>query len=137
VHTVLRQSEARLQTLPAAQALQAPPPPQSMSVSVPFLTPSVQVAAWHVLVVVPEHTLLLQSVPVTQILVLSQGEQLPPPQSVSVSVPFLVPSLQLLAWQKPPVHTAVWQSVFTEQCLPAAQSAAQLPPQSTSVSLEF
>jgi hypothetical protein len=36
-------------------------PPQSMSVSEPFSTPSVQVAGWQTL---PEHTWLWQSVPV-------------------------------------------------------------------------
>jgi hypothetical protein len=41
------------------------------------------------------HTPLTQSVPTEQLLLVAQATQLAPPQSVSVSLPFLTPSVQV------------------------------------------
>jgi hypothetical protein len=68
-------------------------PPQSVSVSVPLRTPSLQLSAWHS---PPEHTALLQSefavhpLPVPQ-----RAHVVAPPQSTSVSPPFSVLSEQV------------------------------------------
>jgi hypothetical protein len=97
----LVQSEALVQCLPEPQVGQLPPP-QSMSVSVPFWTPSVQLAA---LQLPPWHTWVVQSEPKTQLWPTAQLGQLPPPQSTSVSVPFFTPSVQLAAWQVPDWQT--------------------------------
>jgi hypothetical protein len=76
-------------------------PPQSTSVSAPFLTPSVHDAAWHLPAL---QTRLWQSLPTEQFFPLLQGVQLPP-QSTSDSVPFLIPSVHVgrvthvLPWQ--------------------------------------
>ena len=73
------------QFLVEAQPLQ--PPPQSTSVSLPFLTVSPQVGAAHLEAVQMPST---QSVPAVQALVVAQRLQLElPPQSVSLSLPFL------------------------------------------------
>ena len=48
-----------------------------------------------------------------------------PPQSTSVSLPFFTPSLQVGAWQMPPVHTPLVQSPATAQPLPSAHSWAR------------
>jgi hypothetical protein len=65
------------------------------------------------------------------------GAQLPP-QSVAVSVPFLIVSLQVGTWQVfgVPEQTPLVQSPATLQVTPSAQRrvGAQLPPQSTPVS---
>jgi hypothetical protein len=86
MQTPLWQSAPTLHTLPAAHALQLPP--QSTSVSVPFFTVSVHVAAWH-LSGEPEHTPLWQSDGTRHVLAFAHLPQLEPPQSMSVSVPFL------------------------------------------------
>jgi hypothetical protein len=62
-----------------------------MPVSVPFLTPSVQIGAAHLM---PVHTPLVQSAGMEQLLPVPQGEQVPP-QSTSASVPFFTPSTQV------------------------------------------
>jgi len=54
---------------------------------------------------------------------------------VSVSAPFLAPSVQVGAWQVPPVHTPFVQSVAWAHSLPSAHGAQAPPPQSTSLSL--
>lgn len=64
------------------------------------------------------------------------AEQLPP-QSTSVSVPFLTPSEQVEALHMDPTQFAVWQSAATEQLLPVAHLPHVLPPQSVSVSVPF
>jgi hypothetical protein len=65
-------------------------PPQSTSVSVPFLTPSEQVGAWHV----PEHTRLVQSLATLQgCPVGHRAGHVVPPQSMPVSSWFAIPSL--------------------------------------------
>src|SRR5258708_39780490 len=71
------------------------------------------------------------------ILPVPHAGQEPPPQSTSVSVPFLTPSEQLGAWHFPPVHTMLWQSRPAEHDLPAGHAGHVPPPQSTSVSLPF
>ncbi len=61
-----------------------------------------------------------------------------PPQSFAVSVPFLMPSLQVGAMHTPAVHLALAQSVATTQTLPVSQvGQPSPPPQSTSVSSPF
>jgi hypothetical protein len=94
VHTALSQSVAVEHRLLGTHFEQVPPP-QSMSVSVPFLTKSVHAGVAHF----PEvHTPLWQSDPLLQTLVAAQAvaqvafEERTPPQSTSVSVPFLIPS---------------------------------------------
>jgi hypothetical protein len=86
----------------------------------------------------PEHTPLWQSVTTLQSLLVPQAEH-EPPQSVSVSVPFLVPSEQLDAWHVPAMHTPLVQSAPVVQPLPSAHLSvgAHEPPQSTSVSVPF
>ena len=58
-----------------------------------------------------------------------------PPQSTSLSSWFLTLSLQVGAWQAPPLHTRLLQSLPTPQRLPVPQAAHTPPPQSTSLSL--
>ncbi|MFC5490877.1 hypothetical protein [Dokdonella soli] len=64
-------------------------------------------------------------------------EQVGPPQSISVSPPFLTPSKHVGAAQVPAVQTWLWQSLPTLQPLPMAHAAQVGPPQSTSVSFPF
>jgi hypothetical protein len=112
-------------------------PPQSTSVSVPFLTPSEQLGAWHLPTV---HTLLWQSEPLVHILPDGHAGHVPPPQSMSVSMPFLTPSVQVGAgmfWQTPPVQKPELQSPFPVHILPAPHFPQVGPPQSTSVSAPF
>src|SRR6478735_2631019 len=90
------QSSSLVQASPLSQRRQSPVPPQSMSDSVPFFTLSLQLGARHV----PDlHTPLSQSLGLAQLSPASQGPQpvvgVPPPQSVSVSSPFLTLSVQL------------------------------------------
>ena len=87
------QSAATLQSLPSAQRfVGAQEPPQSTSVSVPFLTTSRQVGTWQMLLM---QTPLVQSDEAPQSLPsLHLVEQLPP-QSTSVSVPFFAESVQV------------------------------------------
>jgi hypothetical protein len=59
-----------------------------------------------------------------------------PPQSVPVSLPFLMPSVQLAARQIPLGQLAVVQSAPVAHFSPTGH-LEQLPPQSTSVSLPF
>jgi hypothetical protein len=92
VQTRLWQSVPVAHILPVTQPPQVPPP-QSMSVSFWFLVESLHVAVWQVLVVVPVQTKLTQSVPTRHVLPLPHGEQLPPPQSMAVSLPFFTPSV--------------------------------------------
>jgi hypothetical protein len=91
------------QDLPEAHLPQVAPP-QSMSVSVPFLTTSVQVAAWHRFGA-PEQTPLWQSPATVQSPFVAHPPQVPPPQSTSVSAPFSVPSVHVGAWHTPPEQT--------------------------------
>jgi hypothetical protein len=83
--------------LPAAHFAQEAPP-QSMSLSAPFLTRSVQFGAWQ-RAGVPLHTPLWQSAATAQSLPLMHLEHTTPPQSMSVSSWFLTTSVQLGSWQ--------------------------------------
>src|SRR5690348_13696542 len=115
-------------------------PPQSVSVSVPSFVPSKQ-ALTHFMVVALQWP-LVQSPSTMQPLLsphfLFMPSQVAPPQSVSVSVPFCTPSVQLGVWQVlPPLgpeHTWLVQSPMSTHFLPSAQ-ALQAPPQSLSVSV--
>jgi hypothetical protein len=125
---VLAQSVVPPHTLPVPHAAQAPPP-QSVSVSVPFLTPSVHVG-WQTLPVQrppAQSPLILQARPGPHFFA-----QLPP-QSTSVSVPFFLPSVQLM--QTPPVQSPFAQSLAAAQAWPSAHGGQVAPPQSTSVSV--
>jgi hypothetical protein len=111
-------------------------PPQSVSVSVPFLTPSLQAAAWQTPLL---HTLLVQSPPITQARVAPQGAHAPPPQSVSVSVPFLIASLHVAVMQARVVASQLrlTQSAGKRQFSKSSHGGQLVPPQSTSVSVPF
>ncbi len=136
VQVPLVQSVPARQVLPLAQSA-AQLPPQSMSVSVPFFTPSVQVGAGAAQTPA-EQLVLEQSAPTLQVLPLAHLAAQLPPQSISLSLPFLIPSAQVgSAVQIPVTQLVLVQSVPARQVLPLAQSAAQLPPQSTSVSVPF
>jgi hypothetical protein len=137
LHTPLAQSPATRQAFAVAQGRHPPEPPQSTSVSVPFLIVSVQPAATHFFAVA-SHLRLMQSALTAQAFVFAHFVVHEPPQSTSVSVPFFTTSAQLGA-----VHFFVVASQ-----LPLAQSAEikqafasahfkQLPPQSMSVSVPF
>jgi hypothetical protein len=84
------QSAAAVQTFPATHGPQLPP--QSTSVSVPFLTASEQESGAQVS---PAHTREEQSAAERHVFPGEQGAQLVPPQSMSVSVPFLAWSEQV------------------------------------------
>jgi hypothetical protein len=77
-------------------------PPQSTSVSTPFLTESAQLGARQVPSV--PHTPLRQSALETQPSPVPQPGQAPPPQSTSVSVPFRAPSLHAGELHVPPAQ---------------------------------
>jgi hypothetical protein len=122
------QSPAAAQSFPRLHGLQDPP--QSTSLSSPFLMPSS-----HATHTPPTHLLETQSVPEPQLFPFAHFAQ-DPPQSTSLSSPFVRPSVQLtqmpgdtLASQRP-----LSQSVPTLHSLPSAHGA-HVPPQSTSVSL--
>jgi hypothetical protein len=137
LHTPLEQSVASAQLEPSLHAEHVPP--QSVSVSEPFLAPSLQVGAWQV-AGLPEQTLLVQSVETEQSLVSAHLAQVPPPQSTSVSVPFLTVSGQAAAWHffGVPLHTPLVQSVVAAHDSPVPQRAQVVaPPQSTPVSRPF
>jgi len=76
---------------PALQLL----PAQSMASSSPFCTPSVQVGAWQVGTIPPPQTPLMQSVSAPQASPSAHFRHSKPPQSTSLSVPFLTASLQM------------------------------------------
>jgi hypothetical protein len=58
-----------------------------------------------------------------------------PPQSMPVSVPFLIPSVH--ETQEPLKQVPLLQSASATHALPREQPTAQTPPQSTSVSDTF
>ena len=70
-------------------------------------------------------------------LVFAQPEQVLPPQSTSVSVPFLTESEHDAAAQSPAEQTSLWQSVATPQPMPFAHLLEHDPPQSGPVSVPF
>ena len=109
-------------------------PPQSLSVSVPSLMPSPQL-----LRLTPQKPLVqtrkLQSAALRQVPPGLHGLQAGPPQSLSVSVPFFIPSLHArdpVGLQRPPTHSPLVQSALALHTLPTAHGAQAGPPQSTS-----
>jgi len=139
-----------------APAVHAPHvgPPQSTSVSAPFLTPSLHVAAAQV----PDVALQLeveQSLPTVQLTPTPQALQEPPPQSTPVSAPFRIPSEHVAAAHVLVVELVVVfvsllkvlvvvvtqlllkQSPWTTQVVFAAHFGHEEPPQSTPLSLAF
>ena len=105
--------------------------PQSVPLSAPFFTPSVQLGAWHV---PPEQLLLAQSVAVVQVMPVAHPVHVPP-QSTADSVPFLMLSAHVAAWQTPPAQFRLVQSAVTTQLAPAPHPVGHGPPQSTPVSV--
>jgi hypothetical protein len=110
-------------------------PPQSTSVSSPSITPSVQWLVWQVCMSA-WHQVLVQSLPEMHALPSPHVEQVPPPQSTSVSAPSLRPSPHWLA-----THTSVielqkplLQSASLRHLSASAHGEQSGPPQSTSVS---
>jgi hypothetical protein len=87
-----------VQVRPFAHGMHIVAPPQSTSPSLPFFTLSLHVGAWQVIAV---QTWLLQSSGAAHARPSMQGGQTSPPQSVSVSVPLLMPSLQVFAAHEP------------------------------------
>jgi hypothetical protein len=86
----LAQSVPWVQVAPTGHGEQ--PGPQSTSASLPFFTLSVQVDCWQT---PPVHTRLLQSLGALQAWPAPQGWHVVPPQSVSVSAPFLTKSVHV------------------------------------------
>jgi hypothetical protein len=120
-----------VQAWPGPHGVQAPP--QSMSVSLWFLTRSSQLAVAQE----PSRQMLVsQSSARVQALPAAHALQLPP-QSRSVSSPFCTPSWQE-GWVQRRVVSAQKsepaQSVLLSQRLPSAQRVAQEPAQSASAS---
>jgi hypothetical protein len=85
----------------------------------------------------PVQTWLEQSLDAEHVLLSAQALLHDPPQSMSVSLPFLTMSLHLGAWQMRPVQTPLEQSLDAEHALPSLQALHAPPPQSMSVSLPF
>src|SRR5260221_185474 len=134
VQTRLAQSAAAPHFLPSTHVAHPEAgPPQSLSDSVPFNTPSAHVGSWQTKFV---HTVLAQSAGTLHTFIAAQSAHVPPPQSVSVSVPFLIKSLQVAPAHLPPLHESVVQSAPTRQRCVSLQ-AGQAPPQSTSLSVPF
>jgi hypothetical protein len=125
--TKLVQSLPALQRLLTAQAAQLPP--QSMSLSVSFFRPSEHVAATGAGLLHTEasHEPLLQSASCVQCSLSGHLSQLPP-QSTSVSLPLVKPSLQVgAASHTPASHRPLSQSVGAVQLAPSAHTG-QSPP---------
>jgi hypothetical protein len=110
-------------------------PPQSMSVSFPFLTRSVQLGDWQML---PMQTPLAHSPGPAHTMPVLHLAHPAPPQSISVSVPFLTLSAHVAAWQTRgvPEHTLLTQSPAPVHVLPAVHFGHD-EPQSVSVSVPF
>jgi hypothetical protein len=131
-HALLAQSAGAVQLLPGSHLPHAEPP-QSMSLSSPFLTESLQVAATHT---EPTQDRVTQSAPVLHPLVSPQAAHAPP-QSTSVSPPFFRPSPQSAGKQRPAAHRPEAQSVGPLHPLSSPQPGQPSPPQSTSLSSPF
>jgi hypothetical protein len=114
----------------------APGPPQSIPVSVPFLTPSLPLGATHTDLL---HAPLKQFAPRAHALPSAHAGPAAPPQSTSLSSPFFNLSVLLGAAHLLPVHTLLSQS--DDAAHPAATGqrfvVAADPPQSTPVSSPF
>jgi hypothetical protein len=129
------QSVAWLHSLPTAHRAAHVVPPQSTSVSVPFVTVSVQVGAAQI---APEHTPLWQSLPLLHPAPFAHLPGQPPPQSTPVSVPFFTVSLHVGATHiMVAPHTPLVQSPLTTHRLPLSHLTGHVPPQSTSDSVPF
>jgi len=102
-----------VQSIPFAQSTHVPPP-QSMSVSKPFFTASLQDVAMHL---PAEHSLLAQSARTVHTLPFAQREH-EPPQSMSDSLPFLTRSLHAGHWQRFAPQTPGTQSDATRHLWP-------------------
>ena len=126
------QSRLRVQAAPSGQGAHEGPP-QSTSLSRPFASWSVQLAAAHA---PPVQTPLSQSVPITQRWPSAQASQ-PPPQSTSVSAPDTFASRQLPGAQARFTQSTLWQSSCVTQVRPISQAAQAGPPQSTALSVPF
>ena len=115
-------------------------PPQSVSVSSPFATPSVQVAAKHTFVPSESHTRVTQSSPVEQPASTGHLLHTPPPQSTAVSMPFITASVHVGAVQAPVAAPAALkqmplaQSKLLVHAVATGQPSQSGPPQSTAIS---
>ena len=137
--TLARRSRSPRRSRPSGRRTSGtPPPPQSTSVSVPFLTPSAAGGRGR-------HTLLVHSA-VGQSrasdAALAGGArrtQPPPPQSTSVSAPFLhLVGARGRGADRRSCRRRSWQSPPPAQALAGLRTSAQVPPpQSTSVSAPF
>lgn len=136
-HTEEAQSAPEPQLRSSAQAVQEPP--QSVSDSVPFFTPSVQEGGWQA---PPAQTDDWQSDAWLQPAPGAHPGQ-PPPQSRPVSFPFFAPSEQEGAWHWADWHTSEVQSEGSAHAWPGPQRgqaqppSGASPPQSTSLSGPF
>jgi hypothetical protein len=128
-HTLDAQSCATPQARPVPHAWHVPPP-QSTSVSVPFLIPSKHEGAWQMPIQAPD----VQSEPVRQVTPFAHGGHVPPPQSIPVSLPFKTPSEHEGTWHTFPEQKPDWQSDSLTQPPPMAQAGQDPPPQSMPVS---
>jgi hypothetical protein len=137
VQTLLEQSDGWAQALVAAHGEQSAPP-QSMSVSLPFLMRSVQPAATHFFVPAVSQCALAQSAFAAHDFVFAHFVAHVPPQSVSVSVPFLIESLHAGATHffETLSQFLLAQSAASAQPFVSAH-AEHVPPQSMSVSVPF
>src|SRR5438876_1032035 len=79
----------------------------------------------------------MQSPFLTQFILAMHDAHRPPPQSTSVSLPFLSPSVQPGATQLIPTQTDEAQSPAMRHPLPTSHLLVHDPPQSTSVSPPF
>src|SRR5439155_23487375 len=118
--------------LPAPQGAQAVPP-QSTSVSLPFLMRSPHIVIRHLSC---WQKVLLQSPLTLHALPSAQPPQLGPPQSVSDSLWFLRPSLHVAAWQvpvpsqTPPFGQSLWSRHSTQLPWSLQRRALPMVPQS-------
>ena len=127
-HMSSAQSDEEAHALPPAQPSHTGPP-QSMSVSSPFIMPSTQVGfVTHTPVV--HASLVAQSAFWEHVLPVAHGSLHATPQSTSLSPPFLTPSLHDGASAHLPAsHTwSAVQSVSTEHDPPGGHPSAHTPP---------
>jgi len=78
-------------------------------------------------------TPLVQSLPAMQLCPSAHFMQVGPPQSTSVSVPFLTPSKQVAARQMLLMQTLLWQAFPEQQGCPALPHCVHVPPKQTKV----
>ena len=133
LQTWSRQSAAAPQNLPVAQV--APQlPPQSTSVSSPFLTASLQAAAWQTL----PHADDARAVGPDPAGVPGRAGRAAVAAAVHVRLGrVLTPSVQLAGRQMPPLQTRLRQSPLVAADLAVEAPGRSAPPQSRSVSSPF